>query len=399
METTVSPNPRPAPSRSRTLRTIGVGAALGAVLLAAGGIALRVRHTHALAEHVTREGAPSVTLIAPSKGESQQTLVLPSNLEAWYDAPIYARVSGYLKKWYVDIGTHVKARELLAEIETPELDQQLQQAQADLATAVAKQKLAETTAKRWQSMLASTAVSKQEADEKQGDYEAKSAAVAAERANVQRLVALSAFKRIVAPFDGTVTERRTDIGALISSGGAGQALFRVADTHKLRVYVDVPQSRAALIKPGLKAELTLPEAPGKTYPAIVLGSADAIERSSRTLRVQLEADNARGDLIAGSYADTRFALPGTPGVLELPVTALMFRQHGLEVATLTAQNTVALKKVELGRDFGTRVEVVAGIGAEDRVIDNPPDWLREGDTVQPAAAAPERAALAQDGRR
>jgi RND family efflux transporter MFP subunit len=377
------------------LRVLGIAAALGAALLAAAGIAARVHRDRALAEHVAHEGVPSVSVISPSKGEAQQTLVLPSNLEAWYDAPIYARVSGYLKKWYVDIGAHVKAGELLAEVETPELDQQLQQAQADLATAVAKQKLADTTAKRWQSMLASTAVSKQEADEKQGDFEAKTAAVAAERANVQRLQALSAFKRIVAPFDGTVTERRTDIGALISNGSGGQELFRVADTHKLRVYVDVPQSRAGLIKTGLKAELTLPEAPGKTYPAVVVGTADAIDRASRTLRVQLEADNAHGDLIAGSYADTHFALPGAPGVLELPVTALMFRQHGLQVATLTPQNSVTLKKVELGRDFGTRVEVVAGIGADDRVIDSPPDWLRDGDTVQPAEAAPEKTALAK----
>lgn len=395
----MSPSPAPVPKRSRGLRVLGIAAAIGAVLLAAAGIAARVHRDHALAERVTREGVPSVTVISPGKGEAQQTLILPSNLEAWYDAPIYARVSGYLKKWYVDIGAHVKAGELLAEVETPELDQQLQQARADLATAVAKQKLAETTAKRWQSMLASTAVSKQEADEKQGDFEAKSAAVAAERANVQRLEALSAFKRIVAPFDGTVTERRTDIGALISSGGGGQELFRVADTHKLRVYVDVPQSRAALIKPGLKAELTLSEAPGKTYPAVVVGSAEAIDRSSRTLRVQLEADNAHGDLIAGSYADTHFALPGAPGVLELPVTALMFRQHGLQVATLGAQNTVALKSVQLGRDFGTRVEVVSGIDAQDRVIDSPPDWLRDGDTVQAAPAGAAKTAVAQGSRK
>lgn len=391
----MSPTSHPADSRSRRLRTLGIAATLVAVLLAAGGIAARVRNEHALTAQVEHDAIPSVSVIAPAPGETQQTLTLPGSVEAWYDAPIYARVPGYLKQWYVDIGAHVKAGDLLAEIETPELDQQLRQAQADLATAVAKQKLADTTAKRWQSMLASTAVSKQEADEKQGDFEAKTAAVAAERANVQRLQALSAFKRIVAPFDGTVTERRTDIGALIASGGGGQELFRVADTHKLRVYVDVPQSRAALIKPGLKAQLTLPEAPGKTHAAVVVGTADAIDRSSRTLRVQLEADNAHGELIAGSYVDTHFALPGTPGVLELPVTALMFRQHGLQVATLSANNTVALKKVELGRDFGTRVEVVAGIGANDRVIDSPPDWLRDGDSVQAAAAAPEKTAPAQ----
>lgn len=378
--------PRPSPRR---LRTIGIIAVLVALGLAFAGIAARAQHESALKQKVDDDAVPTVSLIDPGHGDAQQELVLPGDVQAYYDAPIYARVPGYLKNWYVDIGAKVKAGDLLAEIETPELDQQLRQAQADLATAVAREKLAETTTKRWQSMLASTSVSKQEADEKSGDFDAKKAAVAAERANVDRLQALQSFKRIVAPFAGTVTARKTDIGALINagSGSSGAELFRVADTHKLRVYVQVPQTYASLIQTGMKAQLQLPEQPGRNYPATVVNSADAISESSRTLLVQLEADNAQGKLISGSYADVHFDLPTAPGVLQLPVTALLFRQHGLQVATVGADNKVVLKSIQLGRDYGTKVEVVAGLDAQDRVIDSPPDWLAQGDQVRASAPA------------
>jgi RND family efflux transporter MFP subunit len=301
-------------------------------------------------------------------------------------------VPGYLKKWNVDIGSPVKAGDVLAEIETPELDQQLRAAQADLATAVAKEKLAETTDKRWQTMLASTSVSKQEAEEKNGDYEAKKASVNAERANVDRLQALSGFKRITAPFDGTVTVRRTDVGALINAGsGSGNELFRVADTHKLRVYVNVPQTYASEITVGMHARLQLPEQPGRSHDAVVVGNTNAISESSRTLLVQLEVDNADAKLMAGSYADVHFDLPQTQGVLELPVTALLFRQHGMTVATVGTHDDVLLKNIQIGRDFGTKVEVVAGLEKNDRVIDSPPDWLADGDKVhalaEPASTA------------
>lgn len=372
---------------ARRLRMIGGIALLVAAGLAVGGIVARVHHDDALKSRVDADATPTVRVIVPGHGDARQELVLPSNIQPYYDAPIYARVPGYLKKWYVDIGAQVKAGDLLAEIETPELDQQLQQAQADLATAVAKQKLAEITTRRWQSMLSSTSVSKQEADEKNGDYEAKSAAVAAERANVQRLEALKSFKRIVAPFDGTVTARKTDIGALINAGNGGsggQELFRVADTHKLRIYVDVPQTYASLIKTGMQAQLYLPEQAGHAYLATVVSTANAISESSRTLLVQLEADNAQGELISGSYADAHFDLPSTPGVLQLPVTALLFRQHGLEVATVDAGNNIVMKSIQLGRDFGTKVEVVTGLGPADRVVDSPPDWLSQGDKVRTA---------------
>jgi RND family efflux transporter MFP subunit len=381
----------PAPKRPspRRLRTIGIVVLLVAIVLAAGGILARTSHERSLKEKVDADATPTVSLVTLRQDDAKQELVLPSNVQAYYDAPIYARVPGYLKKWYVDIGAKVKAGDVLADIETPELDQQLQQARADLATAVAKLKLAEITDKRWQSMLASTSVSKQEADEKRGDAEAKIAEVTAARANVDRLQALTGFKRVVAPFDGTVTSRKTDIGALINAGSStGPELFRVADTHKLRVYVQVPQTYADQITIGMKAQLHFPERPGRDYPATVVSTAAAINESARTMLIQLEADNADGKLISGSYADVHFDLPAAPGVLQLPVTALLFRQHGLEVATVGSDNKVVLKSVQLGRDFGTKVEVVAGLDLKDRVIDSPPDWLAQGDAVRPAESEP-----------
>ena len=366
----------------RRLRKIGIVALLVAVALVAGGIFARTLHEHSLKEKFDADATPTVDLIKLGHDESKQELVLPSNIQAYYDAPIYARVSGYLKRWYLDIGAKAKAGDVLADIETPELDQQLQQAQADLATAVAREKLAEITTKRWQNMLAATSVSKQEADEKSSDFDAKRAEVSAARANVSRLQALTSFKRVVAPFDGIVTARKTDIGALINAGsGTGPELFRVADTHKLRVYVQVPQTYADQIKIGMRAQLHLPERPGQSYPATVVSTSTAINESARTMLVQLEADNAQGKLISGSYADVHFDLPAIPGVLQLPVTALLFRQHGMEVATVGSDNKVVLKSIQIGRDFGTKVEVVDGLNATDRVIDSPPDWLAQGDAV------------------
>jgi len=285
---------------------------------------------------------------------------------------------------------------VLADIETPELDQQLQQARADLATAVAKEKLAETTNQRWQKMLSATSVSKQEADEKSSDFDARKAEVTAQRANVDRLQAMAGFKRVVAPFDGAVTARKTDIGALINAGsGSGPELFRVADTHKLRIYVDVPQAYAERITIGMQAKLQLPERPGRSYPAAVVSTANSIAESSRTLLVQLEADNADGRLIAGSYADVHFDLPASAGALQLPVTSLIFRQNGLRVATVGKDDKVAMKSVEIGRDYGTKVEIVAGLDPSDRVIDSPPDWLAQGDKIRPAPAQKTGVAVAQ----
>jgi RND family efflux transporter MFP subunit len=373
----------------RRLRRTGMLALAIAVALGAGGIALRMQAGATLKAKTEADAVPVVGVIDPAPVDTREELVLPGNVQAWFDAPIYARVQGYLKKWYFDIGARVKAGDVLAEIETPELDQQLRQAEADLATAKAKEKLAEVTAKRWKGMLASDSVSKQEADEKSGDYEAKAATTSAARANVERLQALASFKRIVAPFDGVVTARKTDIGALINAGSSsGAELFRVADTHKLRVYVQVPQTYSAQIEDGMHAQLHFPEQPDRSYPATVAGTSQAINESSRALLVQLEADNANGRLVSGSYAEVHFDLPATAGVLQLPVTALLFRQHGLKVATLGADGHVVLKNIQLGRDMGTRVEVVAGLTAADRVIDSPPDWIAQGDQVRAAVSAP-----------
>ncbi len=308
--------------------------------------------------------------------------MLPGTLRAYIDAPIYARVGGYLKRWYVDIGAHVRAGQVLAEIETPELDQQLLQAQADLATSRANERLSATTNARWARMLASDSVPQQEADEKAGDYEAKKATVAAAQANVDRLRATASFKKIIAPFAGIVTARRTDVGALINAGaGAGQELFRVADTHKARIYVDVPQTYAGEVHVGTQAMLRMPEKPGDGTAAVVTDTSASISENSRTMLVQLVADNADGTLLPGSYVDVTFKLAVQQGILRLPVSALLFRRHGLEVATLGSGDRVAMKKVTLGRDYGTEVEVMTGLTSSDRVIDSPPDSLAAGDLV------------------
>jgi RND family efflux transporter MFP subunit len=386
---------QPAPRR---LRLAGVITLLLALSAAGAGIYSRVHEEQVLRDKADADAVPTVSLVDPVHGEDRQQLVLPGNVQAYYDAPIYARVPGYLKKWYVDIGTPVKAGDLLAEIETPEIDQQLLQARADLATAQARDKLAASTAKRWNDMLASQSVSKQEADEKSGDYEAKAAAAAAARANVDRLQALASFKRIVAPFDGVVTARHTDIGALINAGSSsGTELFRVADTHKLRIYVQVPQTYADEVGKGMRALLRVPEKPGQEFPATVVSTSTAISENSRTMLVQLEADNTQGKLISGSYADVHFNLPAEAGVVQLPVTALLFRQHGMKVATLGPGERVVLKNIQIGRDLGTSVEVVSGLDPTDRVIDSPPDWLAQGDSVhvmQPASAKPLKSVVA-----
>lgn len=386
--TSTSDRRRVSPRRIRWVAFVALAAAVG---LATLGILSRVHDDHALKNKADTDAAPMVSLVDQRQENSQQQLVLPGNVQAYFDAPIYARVPGYLKKWYFDIGASVKAGDVLAEIETPEVDQQLAQAQADLATAQAKERLAKLTAKRWDDMLASESVSKQETDEKNGDYEAKAAATTAAKANVDRLQALASFKRIIVPFDGVVTARKTDIGALINAGSSsGGELFRVADTRKLRVYVNVPQAYSDQVSKGMTAQLVFPEKPGKTFPAIIVSTSESINESSRTLLVQLEADNAQGKLVSGSYADVHFDLPAVKGIVQLPVTALLFRQNGLKVATVGADNRVVLKKIQLGRDFGTRVEVIAGLDPTDRVIDSPPDWLAQGDSVRVSPAEPEK---------
>jgi RND family efflux transporter MFP subunit len=371
----------------RRLRFAGIGVVALALVAAAWGIVSRARAGSNLQQWTEARARPTVALLELTRASANPELVLPGTLRAYIDAPIYARVNGYLKAWYVDIGAHVRAGQVLAEIETPELDQQLLQAEADLATSRANERLSATTSARWAKMLVADSVPQQEADEKAGDYEAKKAIVAAAEANVARLRATASFKKIVAPFAGVVTARRTDVGALINAGaGAGQELFRVADTRRARIYVDVPQTYADVLHIGTHAVLHLPESPGAGYAAVLTDTAASISENSRTMLVELLADNADGALRPGSYVDVTFKLPVQAGVLRLPISALLFQRNGLEVATLGRDSTVVLKKVTLGRDYGTEVEVLTGLTTADRVIDSPPDSLASGDRVNVAKA-------------
>jgi RND family efflux transporter MFP subunit len=344
--------------------------------------------------------AQAVVTVATTKPGSQTELaelVLPGNLQANYEAPIYARTSGYLKRWLVDIGAPVKAGQLLGEIESPEVDQQLRQAQADLATATANQKIAELTAQRWRDLRASDSVSKQEADEKIASAASGDAQMQAAHANVQRLRELSGFEKIVAPFDGIVTARNTDIGQLIAAGeNTGPALFRVADMRRLRLYVTVPQTYAAAMKPGLKADLAFPDRPGKIYTATLDSTSSAIDAATRTLLAQLVIDNKNGELLPGAYAEVHFKLPPGAGgeSFKLPANVLLFRGDGLHVGTVDANNHVVLKTVEVGRDYGSDIEIVHGLNADDNVILSPPDSLTDGVAVR-VAAPPKPAEVAK----
>jgi multidrug efflux system membrane fusion protein len=356
-----------------------------AALVAAVGVTSRVIARQDLNAWTQAQAVPTVAVVMPSTAASGQSLTLPGDVEAFYNASIHARVSGYLKDWYDDIGAQVKAGQLLAIIDTPDLDQQLAQARADLATAVANEKLAQVTANRWTSLLARDAVSRQETDEKTGDLAAKTALVNAAGANVQRLEALEAFKRITAPFDGVVTARTTDRGQLIAAGApTDPGLFTVSDIHRLRVYVHVPQTYSAELKAGDTATLTVPEHPGQTFQASLVSTSGAVSDQSGTLLVELQLDNTAGLLKPGDYAQVSFRLPVTANELRVPASALMFRQSGMAVATVGPGNRVVMKPITIGTDLGTQVEVATGLSPADRVIDNPPDSLASGDLVRVA---------------
>jgi RND family efflux transporter MFP subunit len=369
------------------LRRIGWNAVFLAIVFAALGIFNRSRSETALGIWTRDQAVPYVAVVSPERGVEGQTLVLPGQIEANYEAPIHARVSGYVKMWYQDIGAHVKAGQLLAEIDTPDLDQQLLQARADLASAQANAELAELTAKRWQASIVASAVSQQTIDEKVGDATARRALANAAAANVQRLNVLESFKRVVAPFDGIVTARKTDVGALISANGdSGPELFAVADLHKIRVYVRVPQAFTSLLSPGMKTTLKLPQFPDQSFEATLDTSSNAIDRDSRTALVEFLADNASGKLWPGTYAEAQLQVPTDPSVLRLPSSALIFRRDGLQVAALGQNNKIELKAVTLGRDLGNQVEVLSGVAPSDRIVDSPPESLAEGDAVRVESA-------------
>ena len=378
----MSPDPSPPAVSRRKLRIAGIVLGLIAAAVAVAGIATRAADKARLNERAETQSVPTVAVVAPGNSGDAGALELPGRLEANSRASIYARVNGYLKSWKADIGTPVKAGQLLAEIETPDLDQQLLQAKANLASAQANASLAGTTSKRWQSMLGSDSVSKQEAEEKAGDYATKQSMVNAAQAEVDRVMAMKGFTRIVAPFDGVVTARNTDVGALINAGGGGPQLFEVSDTRKLRVYVSVPQSYASIVKVGAKAKLTVPENPGKVYSATVESSSRAVNVASGTMLIQLAVDNAAAELLPGGFANVSLEMPKSAGGLSIPPSALIFGKAGLRVATVGPGDKVLIKPVTISRDLGRVVELGSGITASDRVIENPPDGVADGDPVR-----------------
>jgi len=387
-----------APNVSRgKLRLVGLLALIVAAAIVVSGLVTRANGHARLRQWTDEQAVPTVAVVAPGTQGEGATLDLPGRLEAYARAPLYARISGYLKSWKADIGTPVKAGQLLAEIETPDLDQQLAQARADLANAKANADLAVTTARRWQSMVATGAVSKQAADEKSADAEAKLALVKSAQANVDRMITMKGFARIVAPFDGIVTARQTDVGALINAGasGAGQELFVVSDTKKLRVYVSVPQTYVPSIPPGTKATITVPERPGAKYEATVEASSQAVNVASGSTLMQLAVDNASGELLPGGFANVSLDLPHN-AALNVPSSALIFDKSGLRVATVGADGKVVLKQVTIARDLGKVVELGSGLAPGDRVIESPPDGIADGDVVRvaekDAAKAPPAAA-------
>jgi len=373
--------------QGRLRRTLFFGAVAVCVIVALG-IGLRLRAQNQVKEWTEVQAIPTVDTISPQPTAKMQDLVLPGTLSAFIDAPIYARIDGYLKRWYVDIGAHVRAGQALADIETPELDQQIHQVEAELETAKASDALDKITAERWKKMLAAQSVSQQEADEKAAAYAVSNARVDAAQANLDRLKALAAFKHVVAPFDGIVTARNTDVGNLINAGagGKGNELFRVADEHETRIYVDVPQTDAGKIAVGLSAQLELPENPGVMVPATVANLSQAVSVASRTMQVELLAENPDHVLLPGDYVEVRFQIPAPLHVLELPTTALIFRKEGLQVATVDRTNHIVLKPIQIAQERGAVVNVKLGVTPQDRVVNSPPDSITNGELVRIATA-------------
>jgi membrane fusion protein, multidrug efflux system len=372
-------------ARRLALFALAAGAAL--VLVVVSGIRGREESEAKLRQWTDEQAIPSVAVVRPDARALQANVDLPGRLEAYYRAPIFARVSGYLKGWSADIGARVKAGQVIAEIEAPDLDQQLLQARADLASQEASASLSEATLARRKTLVASNFVSMQEIDERTADLSNKKAAVKAGQANVERLEALAGYKKITVPFDGVVTARDTDVGALINAGGgSGPPMFVVSDISKLRVYVNVPQTYVPAVRIGAKAVISMPEYPNRTFPATVEASAQSVDVASGTTRMQLVLDNAAGELLPGGYASVRLDLQRDGAPLHIPASALIFNQNGLRVATVGADDRVVFKTVTIARDLGRDIELASGLSPEDRVIVAPPDGLAAGDQVRIAGA-------------
>jgi len=380
------------PQLIQRLRLAGIIAAGIGLVIIVSGLATRLYANRSVSHWTEEQAVPTVSVTAPSVSAGSSKLVLPGKLAAFYNAQIYSRVPGYLQFWYKDIGAQVHKGDVLAIIDTPELDQQIEQAKADLANAVAAQRTSQSTAQRWSGLLKLDAVSKQETEEKTGDLAAKNALVDAAQANLHRLSDLKGFARITAPFDGTVTSRSVDIGALINAGAeassSGSPLFTVSDIHRIRVYVSVPQNYSAEIRSGMTATLKLPQYAGRTFTATLDSTANAMNDQSDALLVELLADNPDGALKPGDYAQVAINLSAPKNVVSVPASALIFDRHGLQVATVMPNNRVAMKSIVIARDMGTTVEIGSGLGPHDRIIDNPPDSIVSGDLVHPEAPAP-----------
>ncbi len=384
-------NTPPAPqSRKQRHWVVAVVAFVVVAAVYVGGVLPRVKARAALKTETAEMAIPTVSVVQPQATAPTQELVLPANVQPYIVAPIYARTNGYLKAWYVDIGAHVKQGQLLAVIETPEIDHQLQQARANLGTAQANLNLSRITADRFQGLLKSNSVSQQDTDNAVGTYDANLAIVQSNSANVKQLEALQSFQKIYAPFDGIITVRNTDVGALINSGSGGgptTQLFQIAQPQKLRVYANVPEAYSKAVRQGMTAQLTLAEFPGRQFEGKLVRTAEAIDPATRTLLVEISVNNPTGTLFSGSYAEVHIKLPGGASTFTIPVSALLFRSEGLRVATVQNGDRAQLVPVTAGHDFGDRIEIVAGLKGGESIVLNPPDSISSGQPVRVSHAS------------
>src|SRR5579862_190583 len=377
--------PSPGSKVTRTVMLLLIVVVVALVVI--WGISSRRQANAQLSQETRDLAVPTVSVIHPKAGAPQQEIVIPGDMQPYTDAPIFARTNGYLKKWYADIGANVKARQVLAEIDSPEVDQQLQQARADLATAQSNLNLAQVTATRYKDLLKTDSVSQQDVDNANGNYEARKTTVEAAQANVKRLQDLQAFEKVYAPFDGVITARNTDVGQLIdsgSSGGTARELFHIAAVNPLRVYVNVPQLDSPAIRPGLHAELVLTEFPGRRFQGTVVRSSGAIDNTTRTLLTEVDVENSAHLLKPGGYVEVHLKLPSPVNTFTLPVNATIFKSAGLQVAIVKNGKTISLIPITPGRDFGTEIEIVAGLKGDEWVVLNPSDSLSEGTPVRVA---------------
>jgi RND family efflux transporter MFP subunit len=377
---------RPAPSGPRPVHGVLI-LVVALVIVAAiviAGVVPRLRAKAEVRTETDNLAVPAVNVIHPKRGSPQQEIVLPGNIQAFIDAPIYARTNGYLQSWYFDIGARVRKGQLLAIIDTPEVDQQLQQARADLNTAQANLRLSEITNNRYDGLKNTDSVAQQDVDNAHGDYAAKKATVDSAAYNVKRLEDLQSFTKVYSPFDGVITARNTDIGQLINSGSASPAkeLFHVAATRTLRVFINVPQQYSVAAKPGLSADLTLAQFPGRKFQGKLVRTANAIDLASRTLLVEVDVDNTTGELLPGAFTEVHLKIPADIPTFILPVNTLIFRAQGLQVAAVENNNTAKLLPITLGRDFGAEVEVVSGLTGQESIIASPPDSIIDGEQVR-----------------